>query len=757
MPRLLRMKMPAVFGQFFRSTPEKKKLFLSLFIDDLVVYAAAWHVKPSGQPEIEKTTSAPIERDSWDGRAQACDEAISDLEETVGTNTLHSVVLGLSSQYLAESGDIIPSFKPHLKALCKELMLQPIGFVSVHQALVHTLKAEEGVPPSVILLYVTKSSLTVSLYKIGTLVGQQTIEKKNAVVDLEGVLKSYRELEVLPSRMLLFGSDTEGIQQVQRELLQHPWPTRVNFLHFPKIEILPVEMPITAVSYAGASELATAIGIEDTEDESAQKNSHEDIDRSEKESSMEDREEQPEDVSDQEETPLPDDEDVANVTVVNPEALGFARGADILEMRETNHDQDDKNDVAETKQTPVRPKLSLPPIALPALPKLHIRMPSLPSLGILLPIIIFSSICIGIVGILYWFYPRAAITIFETPKTLEEHAVITINPTATIADASTKIIPGKKLEKTVNGQKTLPVVGKKSIGDPAKGSVTIYNKSLSSRTFKKGTVLVFDTLPFTLDDDVSVASASESIGSITFGKANASVTASVIGTKANLAAASEFSFKDISTSIAIARNDQPFNGGTSKEVTVVSRTDYDALVKSLTGELVEKAKAELAGSVGGSEKLIDATIKTAVVEKTFVEELDQESKELHGKLTLTVSGISYSEADAVTVMKGTVEPRIPEGYALAAEKTTTTVADIQVKKDGSMSAKVNFQSVALPRIDIETVKKSLAGKSLKAAENYLRTVVGVGAVEFGNLRTFLSKDHLPVNAKNISISLAIQE
>lgn len=751
------MKLPAVFGQFFKSTPEKKKLFLSLFIDDLVVYAATWQVKSSGQPQIEKTTSALIEHDSWEGRAQACDEAIGDLEETVGTNTLHSVVLGLPSQYLAESGDIIPSCKPHLKALCKELILEPIGFVSVHQALVHLLKTHEGVPPSVILLYVTKSSLTVSLYKIGTLVGQQTIEKKNAVIDLEKVLKSYRELEVLPSRMLLFGSNTEGIQQLQHDLLQHPWPTRVNFLHFPKIEILPIETPITAVCYAGASELATAIGIDDTEDEPVRKDTHEDVDRLEKEPPKEISEKPLEEVVVADDGPLTDDEDVANVTMVNPEALGFARNTDILEMHESKQDQDEQNDLPEIKQSSAGPKLSLPTIAFPALPTFHVRIPSIPSLSILLPIIIVSILCVGIIGILFWFYPRAAITIFETPKTLKEHSVITINPTASIADAATKTIPGKKLEKTVNGEKTLPVVGKKSVGDPAKGSITIYNKTSTARTYKKGIILIFDTVPFTLDDDVSVASASESIGSITFGKASGSVTASVIGTKGNLPAASEFSFKDISTSIAIARNDQPFTGGTSKEVTVVSRADFDALVKLLTADLVEKAKTELAGSVEGSEKLIDATIKTDVVEKTFVEELDQESKEIHGKLTLTVSGISYSQADAMTVMKGTVEQSIPEGYALATEKTTTTVGDIEVKKDGSMSANVNFLSVALPRIDTETVRKALAGKSLQTAENYLRTVSGVGAVEFGNLRTFLSKDHLPVNPKNISISLAILE
>jgi hypothetical protein len=152
-------------------------------------------------------------------------------------------------------------------------------------------------------------------------------------------------------------------------------------------------------------------------------------------------------------------------------------------------------------------------------------------------------------------------------------------------------------------------------------------------------------LQFTLDEDVQVASASESIGSLTFGKADVRVTASAIGTQSNLASGGEFTFKDVSSSTAIARNDKAFAGGTSREVTVVSRLDYDAFVKTLSAELIEKAKQDFAQVVSGSQKIIDDTIKTTVTEKVFNLEIDEEAKQLDGKLTVTMSGIAYTDAD----------------------------------------------------------------------------------------------------------------
>jgi len=44
--------------------------------------------------------------------------------------------------------------------------------VSLPQAILYRLKKEEGVPPSVILLDVTRSNVTISLYRVGTLTGE---------------------------------------------------------------------------------------------------------------------------------------------------------------------------------------------------------------------------------------------------------------------------------------------------------------------------------------------------------------------------------------------------------------------------------------------------------------------------------------------------------------------------------------------------------------------------------------------------------
>ena len=57
------------------------------------------------------------------------------------------------------------------------LELTPIGFVPLSQAMMYKLKKDEGVPPSVILLGITDTTIAVSLYKIGVLAGVRDIEK----------------------------------------------------------------------------------------------------------------------------------------------------------------------------------------------------------------------------------------------------------------------------------------------------------------------------------------------------------------------------------------------------------------------------------------------------------------------------------------------------------------------------------------------------------------------------------------------------
>ncbi len=755
-----------------------------MVLEERYVQAAVWRLDQRGHPMIEKNQTQRMDQDDWEARIEAADRALTRLDddETLGSN--QKVVLGLSSLYVTPTGDIDATIRVEVKKLCKELDLRPIGFVALPTALVHKLRVDEGVPPTVILLSVSDGVVTVSLYKVGVLAGQGTITTENIVSELEGTLKKWKDIEVLPSRMLLYGTDETILEELKNILLKHPWPTRVAFLHFPKIDILPATLAAEAVSLAGAAEMEMETGEEKLRTENSRLTGESPkeetelkfeevvVDREEQKKESEEAEES-EDVVEEvvsemglqseerilDQEPREAEEEIsqenANVVIVAPESLGFRKGEDVLESRIENKTEEA---LEEPNQKSQKRKLTLSRLAIPSISfdRIHEVFSNAPLPIGGLPIVGAVILFVLAVSLYTWFIPKATVTVFTIPKLLEEKVSLTVNPTATVADAATKTIPGKNQEKVVSGQKTMTVSGKKDVGDPAKGTVTIYNKSLSERIFKSGTILIAKGLSFSLDSEVKVASATDSFNKREFGFSSGSVTASRLGPEGNLPVDTEFTFKDLSSEIVVARNDKPFTGGTSKEMTVVSRADYDALVKALTADLVEKAKAELASGVAGREKLIDGTITSSVTDKTFQEELDQEAKQLHGNITVKVVGISYSQEDIVALFSDLVQGKVPAGYALVPEQTASLVSDVKVKKDGTITLIARIKSVALPTVETRDIAKALAGKSIKQAEAYLRSVHGVAGMEVFTRWWFL-KDRIPPNKANISISVALQE
>jgi len=800
MPSSHTMKFPGILANILQKNNKPQDRFLTLILDTDNVAAGVWHIA-DGRPQTTGTASALLAKDDWQERLKVADTLIAQMEDKEGTTALHKTILGLPAQFLTAEGDIAPDARLNIRKLAKVLELELMGFVPIHQALMFYFKQEEGIPPSVIFIGVGNKDITLSLYKIGVLTGQKTVDRNDDVVaHVEQVLKDFKDVEILPSRMFLYGANAPLSEEVRAQLMRNPWQTKANFLHFPKIELLPAETIIRAVSLGGASELGGKVAIVSEEDKelpsqeplsplsgsSATAPSPHKTDEVNKQEGKDSLSLEKDEAQEIEETPVESEstaedkerEEEPNVVMVSPETLGFRKGKDILEERghipktpapgigrETEGvlpKEEIRQEIpTETDEVPKRLKISLklPSIKIPSLPKIAIRLPGIPGGKFKY---ILAAVLLGILGTiggaLWWFLPHANVTILEIPKHLETTNIITIDPSATQVNGEKDIIPGKKQEKSVSGEKKVAVTGKKTIGDPAKGTVTIFNKTTGPRTFKKGSVLVTGGLQFTLDDDVQAASASENLvsGTVTFGKATGTITASAIGSQSNVPAASEFKFKDLSETVAVARNDTALAGGTSRDVTVVSRADYDGLVKELSGELLEKAKGDLAGSVGGGEKLIDATVKTTVTDKSFGQELDQEATELTGTVTVLVTGISYAEADMGTVMKSILAADVPQGYIIEDTMNSVNVLSMTVKKDGNITANVKWSATALPVIDTGVVAGIIAGKTLSDATQELKKIPGVAGAEF-SFRLSPTRNRLPANKKNISVSLSLQE
>jgi len=791
------MKLPDVLNGFLSKKEETKEYFFSLYLDVDAAAVAVWSLDATGTPHVASFAHAVVADDSWESRTQVVDRLLSAAEDKVGVaKPITKTVFGMPGAYLTADGNITSTVRPELQKLTKMLELTPVGFVPLYHAIAFSIKKDEGVPSSAILFGCSGNIARLSLFRVGVLTHDDMIVVSDDPAQvLEAELKKIPTSDVLPSRILLYGGNTAILESTKSKLLKHPWPQRANFLHFPKIEIISVETLLTSVSLAGASELAQNIGenteaegdeavatvvaqpgavksqpptasIDETlpEDEGGLDGEDEDAENTAEadsvdESALSDNEDEPiadeEDEEEVEETQVtPSDEELSNVEVVTPESLGF-RHEDVLEHVSANKAAPQEKGGRKPSFT-LPAKVKLPALSFDVMGSLRSLKNKLPRGKGKLAIALGVGAGLLILGFaLYYTLPKATVTVLVASSSVDESTVVSVDPKSTVADASSKIIPGKTQEQSVTGEKTIAVTGKKNVGDPAKGTVTIYNKVTSGRTFPKGTTLTTNGIVFTLDSDVSVASASETIGSITFGKTTANVTAKEIGPNGNVGASSEFVFASVSASSISARNETAFTGGTSKQVTVVSRADQDALVEAITGDLVTQAKQQLLTTGASGERLIDATVKTAVSEKVFSAELNQEAKELNGKVTVTVTGVSIADSDIKAVLSSLVSAKVPSGYRLAPEQTNVTTSDVTVKKDGTITLTAKLTAVSLPEIDAEGLKSKLVGKPVDEATTILRETNGVAGAEylFGWSPT---KTRLPANRNNITITVMVQ-
>lgn len=666
-----------------------------------------------GNVEILAIASKAYPLGSWEEAIVAADEVIIQVEEKLPPETeADKVILGLPTEY-TQDGKIAEPYLANIKSLLEKLSLTPLGFVEIPLAIINFLQKQEGGPQSLILVRIGQK-LTVSLVRVGKISNETTLERtENLAFDLEKALTSFPGVEVLPSRILLY-NDAEDLEKRRQELMTHPWLTRTSFLHFPKIEIAPPDLDIKAVTIASASEIV----------------------------------------------PPPQEP-------VSQEAadFGFVQGRDILqeEKEEKTPPPSPPPQFARPTEPVVStgrprvslPKLTLPPISLPSLPSLASlkarfgpRKASLVVLAVL-PLLLLGG---GALAASYY-YPQAKVNLLLEPQTLQQELEVTLNPKIQSLNEENKEIPALNLEIEEKGNKKAVTTGKKLVGEPAGGDVTIYNKMTNSKTFKKGTILIGpNELKFTLAEEVSIASASENVGSLTFGKQNTKVSASAIGPEGNLGVGQEFQFAEFPTSSYSARNEVAFSGGTSREISVVSRADQEKLLSSASAELGEQAKKDLEGKIGAGEKILDKTLVGTVTQKKFDQEVEAEATQLGLDVAMHFTALGYREDDLLTLLQKIIGGSIPSGFEFKKEETQMEVLNFEKKKDGNFLFKVNFTASLLPKVNQEEIKKNLTGKSLKEAENYLHGLGNLVGYEVKFLRNLpFAKDRLPRLLSNIQI------
>lgn len=700
----------------FLPQKENKEYFLTVAVEENRILATVAEIKDreviilgSGEGEFSQTSE----------ETEAADIAISEAEKKIGADVLvEKVIFGLPISLL-EGDNIKPAHLSRLKKITKTLSLAPCGFIEYPQALSFYLQTKEESPPTLLLLSIGKKQIAFSHIRVGKIEKNVLVEKTDSIVsDFEKALLEFSSSEILPSRIMLYDESGDvNTDEIQENLLKFPWHKHSTFLHTPKIETLQKDALAFALVEAAARSLAHKLQLEEKEGVQATA-------------------EEPEKKKE-----------------LHEETFGFIKGKDItLETVKIEEEKEEKPESEKTEETfeEMPPKESI----FAKLPRFNFSLPQsslarLPMVGLGLVGVLIVSFSF----FLFWYYPKAIVNLIVYPASSTSNVDVLFTTDEDTAASNKKSILATTVSEEASADKTASTTGKIKIGEKATGTVTIYNKTLASKTFPKGSILTVDNLKFTLDDDVTIASASDTGEGLTFGKGGAKITAADIGPEGNVASGSNFNFQSFDKSSYYAKNTDKLSGGTSREITSVSKEDQDKLLSSLSEELADQAKLQMMQKLSAGEKLLDTSLTSSVSSKKFTKNIGEESKELSLSLTLKISGLVYKEKVLLDLTRDNTT-QVPAGFTLASDRTNIKISEAKTDKEGDVMAKATITYYFFPQIDTNKIKSNVVGKNFTDIDKYLSTIKEIGGFEIiADPKVPFFSNKLPFRKGNIQIRL----
>lgn len=671
---------------FFASKDNPPELFWSLVIEPDWVQAGAWYIKDGQADVISLSPPTP-----WEGDGEllsAVDAALSASAQKFPEEypDPQKTVFGVGSSWIKD-GEIGQEYLDKIKRICEELSLTPTGFVVLPEAIAHLYKSEEGSPMNAIILGLGKNSLEISVFNLGNLVGSSKVVRSVSLVDdvIEG-LSRFDGASPLPSRIIVFDGRGGELVEAKDLLSGVSWEENqtIKFLHTPKVEILESDKKVWATALAGASEMAGITKI-----------------------------------SKQEEVKLPQE-------AVPTENFGFVIGKDIAQNIE---------------QQPA-PPADVPQTLPVSLPKVNWfkninfggkKFFSLTSiLGIFLTVLI----------LFWWFYPKAVVTIYVSPKTFNEVFEISFDE-------------GEIVKEQVSGEKTKSTTGTKLVGERAKGTVSLRNGTDISIDFAAGTTLVSSSnLKFTLDEDVSVAAA---IDADNPGVSGAKVTAVDLGAQYNLAKDEVFKIGNYPKADAYAKSTEDFSGGSSREIPAVAKDDQEKLRDELKNELLGNAKRKFSEKTNQNQIFVDSLTLFEVSDESFSHRIGDESDVLKLDLSIDAQGIVTEKQKLASFVKDNLKDKIPDGFVLRDNQIEYLFEFVDAdggKYNFKMTTSVNF----LPEVKIDQIVKKIAGRLPEIVEEYLTSIPGFTRAEIRINPHFPGRfGALPRVGKNITIEVVAEK
>ncbi|MCX7996380.1 MAG: baseplate J/gp47 family protein [Patescibacteria group bacterium] len=733
--------------QFFRKKEDSKDSYFGLFLRSESAVGFVF--------EIENNEVRPVAKElikysnGWQNIVDDIDQLLSILENETNI-TVSSCIYFVYSYFVdSKTGDLQEPYKGVMRRISKELELKPLGYIECHEAIKEMFEKEEGVPLNCVLVEVDARHVCLYVYKGGKLIHSDNSPRTDSVAeDIAAIVERKEDQFLLPSRMIVYGSGS--LTSELDALRMYTWKDDV-FIQTPRIYGLGAETVLNALS-ATFMEQINGEFPEEMIDEDLKDLPQDNPDMPATTISGSMAPEPEKDISDI----LTIAEDEGPLTDSVPRQQ---RGKDHPSKKAKN-DTDDEEDEAEkvgffigtdvadlpdlpAKQTPALRMGFLKDRKLPTLPAI-----SLPKAGGKQVVAVVSVLAIlGGLGAAQYFLHTSTVEVYLPSETISETVALEASTgRSSIVSADTT---------TIEISDSIATSGQREVGEKAKGTVTLYNFDDRQVTIQAGTELKVDSLVFTLDSNVEIASRSGSVASRTAGTKDASVTAVAIGAESNIAKDKQLNIPSLGSRDVYAVAKETFTGGSKRKVQTVAKTDIAQLEKRVLAKAQEQSEVKLKSASGG--KLLSDLTEFEITKAKYSGEVGQEADEVTVSATVEVRYYLAKDETLRTEILGKLSNDVPSGFKIDTDKISYRITSSQ-KVEDTINMNVLGEAVAVKQVDPAKIARSLVWKSKDEARKILREEFEVEdvVVRENHSPLFFLSGLLPLQPGNITVEFKIR-
>ena len=331
--------------------------------------------------------------------------------------------------------------------------------------------------------------------------------------------------------------------------------------------------------------------------------------------------------------------------------------------------------------------------------------------------------------------PTPTITLVPRAQNLSITTMITaVSGTPTRGQIAGRLLPSLTLSQA----RTTPATGKgHQDASAARGTITFYNGLLSSQTVAAGTRLSDSDGVEVVTDQVAVIPAARASTPPIYGQVTVPAHAAVAGPQGNIRV------RDVNEACCLisvlAQNTVAFRGGQNeRDYSVVARADVDNIASSLTATLIKEEQAALASQLSAGVALVTPACRPDVTPDHLPGEAATSVKVTVTERCVAVAYHSASmRKEATRAFMQQALRRLGTHYRLVGAMLVQVVRTaLRNNQEGIATISVYIGGTWVYQFsqkELEMIKVSIAGQTLRQARQILLSLPGIQRVEIEGL------------------------